>query len=150
MNKIVAGILSVACLSLNSGCFSPLPVPASVSAVSGNATPGSSIQGWSLYTWFDQGLYYWSLQARSNASPDLARVRSEAQVGLESLSLRLQNLDRGQAVFWNFQVAMISSTQFTLPPANQQTQICALAAERSLKLKVAEEMQAVAACKQTI
>lgn len=139
-------------LFLLSACFSPLPVPPaaqpSASPTVASSTAGdTAFKGWGLYTWREQGLYYWALVPDTNANPDLSRVRAEGKAGLDSLNTRLQQLARGQELFWNMRVAVISSTQFMLPPAAEQTALCALMRERGLKLSVAEEMGPVADCK---
>ncbi|PIQ25015.1 hypothetical protein COW36_16310 [bacterium (Candidatus Blackallbacteria) CG17_big_fil_post_rev_8_21_14_2_50_48_46] len=133
-------------LLLVSGCILSSPFVAATSP-SPSATPGeTSFKGWNLYTWKEQGLYYWSLIPATNAQPDLSKIRTQAKPGLSSLTQALQSLARGQEVFWNFQVALYSSLQFALPPASEQENLCLLARERSLKLQVATEMSPVATC----
>ena len=79
-----------------------------------------SAPAWSLYTWKDQGLYRWALLPEHGPTPNLSRARAEARTGLPQLSERLQQLASGQEIFWNFDVAPISSHQFTLPHAAEQ------------------------------
>lgn len=139
-------------LILLKACFSPLPVPQSAQptaspTVAASTAGDTSMKGWGLYTWREQGLYYWALVPDTNATPDLSKVRAEGKAGLDSLKTRLGALARGQELFWNFRVASISSTQFMLPPAAEQTALCALMRERGLGVTVAEEMGPVADCK---
>lgn len=139
-------------LLLLSACFSPLPVPQSVQptpapTIAPSTAGDTAFKGWGLYTWREQGLYYWALVPDTNANPDLARVRAEGKAGFDSLNTRLRQLARGQELFWNFRVAVISSTQFMLPPAAEQSALCGLMRERGLKFSVPEEMGPVADCK---
>ena len=116
--------------------------PAGATPVAASATPASgqrqSMKGFALFSWLDdaKGSYHYALLEATNALPDLARVRQQASPDLDALLVQLHNLKPGESVFWNFQVSMISSMHFMLPPTPDLERIRQTAASQGLKLEI--------------
>lgn len=98
----------------------------------------TSLKGFSLYSWKDDsnGSYNYALLEATNATPDLARVRQAGSADLSALLKQFKTIKAGESVFWNFQVASISSLHFALPPAEVTQRIRDAASQQGLKLEI--------------
>jgi hypothetical protein len=105
-----------------------------VPGVTVTSTPAKSMKGWELYSWQMQGEWYFSLVAGTNRLKTLEEVSSpDVRVrGVDALKTELDELARGEQVFWLEQrVAGV-----VRPPDEMFESIQSYCAERDIRLEV--------------
>ena len=115
--------LGLAVLVLLAGCRSAFRV---------TPTPETSMKGWELYSWEEQGSWHFALLPGTNRlKTDREILKSkEAVGGVKALEGRLGRLAKGQEIFWG----KCDAAPFSCPPQDTIAQIEQICAEKGLTL----------------
>jgi len=98
--------------------------------------PKTSMKGWELYSWQEDGQWYFSLLEGTNRAKTIAEVHAaDAQLeGVDGLKPALQGVAAGQSVTWWAPSWAEGTVSF--PPAETVTQVQRICEEQGLDLQV--------------
>jgi hypothetical protein len=101
--------------------------------------PKASMKGWELYSWQDDGGWYFSLLEGTNRTKTVAEIHAAAARldGLKGLKPALQSIAAGQWVTWWTPSWAAGTVGF--PPAAMVAQVRQICDEQGLQLQVAPE-----------
>ena len=98
--------------------------------------PKTSMKGWELYSWQEDGRWYFSLLEGTNRAKTIAEVHAaDAQLeGVDGLKPALQGVAAGQSVTW--WAPSWAEGPVSFPPAETATQVQRICEEQGLDLQV--------------
>jgi hypothetical protein len=101
--------------------------------------PKTSMKGWELYSWQENGRWYFSLLEGTNRTKTVAEMHADAArlEGLQNLEPALEGIAAGQWVTW-WTPSWAEGT-VSLPPAEMVDTVRRICEEQGLQLQVATE-----------
>ncbi len=98
--------------------------------------PKTSMKGWELYSWQENGRWYFSLLEGTNRAKTVAEIRAtDARLeGIDGLRPALQSVAAGQSVTWWTPSWAEGAVSF--PPAEMVAQVRSLCDKQELQLQV--------------